>query len=437
MRRHTFPPGDFPNFARESALSDVLDLVQFAHANYFFEGADSTTALPYDRRPVKRGDPYDLVSIGAVGFGILAILVMAFRRWIVLAEACRRIEMILNSLEQIPRFKGAFPHFVQATTLKVVEWIPKDDGADLVETSLLIQGLICAREFFSGDSPQESRLRSRINCVCDAVEWSGFIRPSARPSLYWHWSPRYEWHLNTPITGWNEALIAYVLAAGSGSSPIDPEAYHVGWANEGRHRNGRSYHGHALPAGMPFGGPLFLSQYSFCGLDPRNLQDDYIDHWQQVVAHARINFEHCKRNPRGFGGYGLHGWGLTASDGPHGYLVSCPENDHGVLAPTAALSSFPFLPHEAEAALRSFLSYRGGKLWHEYGFVDAFSPGEKWISAWHLAINHGPVVAMIENFRSGLLWRLFMGAPDVQRGLRRLGFRRGPLILDSCSTGVE
>lgn len=149
----------------------------------------------------------------------------------------------------------------------------------------------------------------------------------------------HQWHLNTPITGWNEALIAYVLAAGPESSPIDPEAYHIGWANEGWHRNGNSYYGYALPAGMPYGGPLFLSQYSFCTLDPRNLRDAYVDHWQQVVAHARINFEHCKRNPKGHGGYGVHGWGLTASDGPRGYLVSCPENDHGVLSPTAALSS--------------------------------------------------------------------------------------------------
>ncbi len=413
----------FPDISRESALADVLDVVQLAHANYFVEGANDATSLPYDRRPVKQGDPYDLVSIGAVGFGILAIVVMTFRQWIAHPEACRRIDRIVDSLEQIPRFKGAFPHFVRATTLKVVQWIPRDDGADLVETSLLIQGLICAREFFSGDTPVESDLRKRINRLCNAVEWSGFVRPGARPSLYWHWSPKHEWHLNTPITGWNEALIAYVLAAGSESSPIDPEVYHVGWANEGRHRNGGSYYGHALPAGVPFGGPLFLSQYSFCALDPRNLRDDYVDHWEQAVAHARINFEHCKRNPKGHGGYGAHGWGLTASDGPRGYLVSCPVNDHGVLSPTAALSSFPFVPVEAEAALRSFLSYEDGRLWSKYGFADAFSPGENWISAWHLAINQGPIVAMIENYRSGLLWRLFMGAPDVQRGLHRLGFR--------------
>lgn len=168
---------------------------------------------------------------------------------------------------------------------------------------------------------------------------------------------------------------------------------------------------------------LFLSQYSFCTLDPRNLRDDYVDHWQQVVAHARINFEHCIHNPKGHRGYDVHGWGLTASDGPRGYLVSCPENDHGVLSPTAALSSFPFLPLEAEAALHSFLSYEDGQLWSKYGFADAFAPGENWISAWHLAINQGPIVATIENYRSGLLWRLFMGAPDVQRGLDRLSFR--------------
>lgn len=406
---------------RHSPLPLLLDAVQKAHGSYFWDGAHDQTGLPYDRKHKENAAVADLVSIGGIGFGIMVLVVLVHRKLISRKDACLRLLKIVQSLEQISRFRGAFPHFVRPSHLKIVRWKPRDDGGDLVETSLLVQGLICAREFFSGLSAEESDLRGRINMICDAVEWANYVRPGARPSLYWHWSAKYSWHKNTPITGWNEALVAYVLAAGSVNHPIDPEIYERGWKNDGKYLNGQSYYGHRLPAGAPFGGPLFLSQYSFCTLDPRQLFDDDFDYWQQALAHTRINFEHCHRNPNGYAGYGQYGWGLTSSDGPDGYVASCPVNDYGVLAPTAALSSFPFLPDQAEAALRSFLSYQNGDLWRAFGFVDAFSPAQNWISDYHLAINQGPIVVMIENFRSGLLWKLFMSAPEVSRGLKRLG----------------
>lgn len=409
-------------------LEDLLDLVQRAHASYFWEGAHPRTGLPLDRRFADRPDHYDLVSIGGVGFGVMAILVLVHRGWIERDAACERLALILESLENIPRFKGALPHFVTAERLDVVPLLEGDDGGDLVETALLLQGLICARQYFSGPHGTETFLRDRINRIFAGVEWTGFVRKNARPSLYWHWSPARGWHLNTPITGWNEALVAYVLAAGSDNYPIDPDVFHLGWTNEGKFLNGASYHGHRLPAGVPHGGPLFVSQYSFCALDPRSLRDRHINYWEQVVAHSKINFEHCRRNPRGHIGYGVYGWGLTASDGPHGYLVSCPTNDQGVLAPTAALSSFPFVPREAEAAMRAFLRFGNGRLWKRSGFVDAFAPGQSWVSSCHLAINQGPIVATIENFRSGLLWDLFMSAPEIRRGLDRLEIIRVPTI---------
>lgn len=415
-----FPAGLSGLQMAELPLEELLDLVQRAHASYFWEGAHPATGLPLDRRFADRDDHYDLVSIGGVGFGVMSILVLAHRGWVEWDAACERVALILDSLEKIPRFKGAFPHFVTAGSLDVVPLLAGDDGGDLVETALLLQGLICARQYFSGSTDMEIRLRARIGRICSDVDWPGFVRPEARPSLYWHWSPARDWHLNTPITGWNEALITYVLAAGSETHPIDPDVFHLGWTNEGKYLNGASYYGHRLPAGVPHGGPLFLSQYSFCALDPRGLRDRHIDYWDQVVAHSKINFEHCRRNPRGHIGYGIYGWGLTASDGPHGYLVSCPANDRGVLAPTAALSSFPFVPKEAEAALRAFLRFGNGLLWKRSGFVDAFAPGQSWVSSCHLAINQGPIVAMIENFRSGLLWDLFMSAPEIRRGLNRL-----------------
>lgn len=410
-----------PNFrpTDKTELPELLDAVQWSHGSYFWSGADADSGLPFDRLHVRDGASSDLISIGGVGFGLLAIVVMASRGWLPRSEAARRVDRIIASLERVPRFKGAFPHFVRRD-FSVVPLVPCDDGGDLVETALLAQGLICAREFFSFDEPEEIGVRVGVNRIVGLIEWANYVRPDARRSLYWHWSPKHFWTLNTPITGWNEALVAYVLAAGSEAFPIDREVFRVGWANEGNHRNGTDYYGHRLPAGVPFGGPLFLSQYSFCALDPRSLRDNDIQYWDQAVAHSRINFEHCRRNPNGHIGYGTYGWGLTASDGPKGYLVSCPVNDHGVLAPTAALSSFPFVPQESEMALRSFLRYGNGRLWTEFGFVDSFAPSQNWVSEWRLAINQGPVVAMIENFRSGLLWRLFMNAPEIKRGLDRL-----------------
>lgn len=404
-------------------LSELMELVQRRYAAYFWEGAHPETGLPFDRCSTDGRPISDLISIGGTGFGIMAILVSVHRQWVSRSNAHARISKIVATLERTPRFRGAFPHFINADTLEVVPFVPGDDGGDLVETALLVQGLICAREFFDATSDAEAGLRGRIDSLCGEIEWASYVRPNSRPSLYWHWSPKHEWTMNTPITGWNEALSTYVLAAGSARYAIEPEIFHIGWTNEGRFRNGSIFYGTALPAGSSFGGPMFLSQYSFCALDPRQMQDDQIDYWQQVVAHTSINFEHCRRNPNGHIGYGTYGWGLTASDGPSGYVVSCPVNDQGVLAPTAALSSFPFLPKEAEGALRGFLGYGNGRLLGRFGFADAFAPGQNWVSNCHLAINQGPVVAMIENFRSGLLWRLFMGAPEVKRGLARLGIR--------------
>lgn len=409
---------------QRAGISDLLDAIQRRTAAYFYEGAHRLTALPYDRLGTKGRIVSNLASIGGAGFGLMALIVMVHRNWLSRSEAVLRISTLLASLEAVKKHRGAFPHFVDVDRLDAVPLLPKDDGADLVETALLVQGLICTREFFNEISEAELDLGKRVARLVDAIEWNRFVRPGARPSLFWHWSPKHEWSLNVPITGWNEGLIAYVLAAGSRNFAIDPEVFHIGWTNGGAYHNGSEYYGHRLPAGSPYGGPLFVSQYSFCGLDPRGLHDGSIDYWDQVVAHSKINYEHCRRNPNGHLGYGVYGWGLTASHGPSGYLVSCPVNDTGIIAPTAALSSFPFVPEQAEAAARAFCSYGNGRLWGDFGFADAFAPSQNWVSDCCLAINQGPIVAMIENFRSGLLWHLFMNAPEIKTGLARLGIER-------------
>jgi hypothetical protein len=228
--------------------------------------------------------------------------------------------------------------------------------------------------------------------------------------------------MNHRIAGWNECLITYVLAAASPSHPIAPDVYHKGWTDSPVFHNGKSYYDVILPLGPPFGGPLFFSHYSFLGLDPRRLRDRYADYWMQNRAHTLINRAHAIANPHKFKGYGANCWGLTACDGNLGYNAFCPQNDHGVIAPTAALAAMPYAPAESMAVLRHLYENLGHRAWRHLGFVDAFNLSQDWFAGSHLAIDQGPIVVMIENHRSGLLWNLFMSCPEVRTGLSRLDF---------------
>lgn len=409
---------NFQSHHSHPPLDDCLEQIQRQTFRYFWDGAHPDTGLPFDKRLVTGEKATDAISISGVGFGILAIIVATERQWISRADALKRLATILANLKKSPRFHGAFAHFIHGTTADIIHFSDHDDGGDLVETTFLMQGLICAREYFSGSAKAEVALRADVILLFNEVEWNWFTRGQDGP-LYWHWSPRYDWIMNLPIHGWNEALCTYVLAAGSDTHPITPKSYHDGWARSGAMVNGQQYLGTTLPLGEPFGGPLFLTQYSFCALDPRGLSDRYADYWEQCVAHTRINHEYCQTIPQ-YASAGV--WGLTASEVQHGYAASSPTSDFGAIAPTAALSSFPFLPHEAESAMRSMLTYGNGKLLHDFGFADAFAPGSDWVAPTHLAIDQGPIIAMIENFRTGLLWQLFMKAPEVRRGLDSLGF---------------
>ncbi|WP_288142430.1 glucoamylase family protein [Mesorhizobium sp.] len=327
---------------------------------------------------------------------------------------------MLSFLELCPRYHGVFSHFLNGRTGETIRFRRKDDGADLVETALLFQGLICARQYFNAAEGQERRLRQRIDALWIAAEWNWFTRGGKQ--LYWHWSPNYGWAMDHTISGWNECLVAYILAAASPRHAIDPAVYHEGFAFGPAFLNGRSYYGIELPLGMDYGGPLFLAHYSFCGLDPRGLRDRHADYWEQNVRHTRINYAHCVANPHGHIGYGRDCWGLSSGHGPKGYVAHAPDRDIGVITPSAALASFPYLPDEAMRALRYFLHKPKHRMWGRFGFVDAFSECRNWYAKTYLAINQGPIVIMIENYRTGLLWNLFMGAPEVRNGLFKLGF---------------
>ena len=409
--------------AQLATLADeaLLERVQRQTFRFFWEAAHPVSGLVPDRRPTLAGQSNDLVTTGGSGFALMALVVAVERGWISREQALARLDAMLTVLVRATCYHGALPHFLDGRTGATIPFSRKDDGGDLVETSLLCMGLLTARQYFDRDTAAETRLRNMVSWLWEDVEWDWYAR-GGRGVLYWHWSPNNGWALEHEIRGWNECLITYVLAAGSPRYAIDPHIYHRGFATGRDFTNGRSWSGIELPLGPAFGGPLFFAHYSFCGLDPRGLEDRYASYWEQNRSHVRINHAHCVSNPKRHRAYGEHCWGLTASDDPDGYAVHAPDNDNGTIAPTAALASFPYAPEEAMKALRHFLGAFGERIWRRHGFVDAFCPQRDWYADTHLAIDQGPIILMIENFRTGLLWKLFMSVPEVRTGLRRLGF---------------
>jgi hypothetical protein len=409
-----------PNIAPESDDA-LLDRAQRETLDYFFSFAHPVSGMARERsNPAADYDYLETVTSGGTGFGVMALIVGASRGFLPRTAVCDRIRQIVAFLGRCQTYHGVFPHFLHGETGAAIPFSERDDGGDLVETAFLIVGLLCARQFFSGREPDEIELRASIDRLWHAVEWAWHTHDD--DVLYWHWSPRHGWDMDHAITGWNECLIAYVLAAASPTHAISPSVYHRGWTNSQVFRNGESYYGIELPLGPRFGGPLFFSQYSFLGLDPRGLRDRYADYWQQNCAHTLINRAYCIANPKGFTGYNAECWGLTASDGDVGYGAFCPGHDRGVIAPTAALSAMPYTPRESSEVLRHLHGLDRAR--SRFGFVDAFNMSRNWYAQGNLAINQGPIVIMIENYRSGLLWDLFMSCTEVSGGLRRLGFEQ-------------
>jgi len=416
----------------EPAISDdsLLTLVQYRTFQYFWEGAEPVSGMARERIHMDGIYPendMNIVTTGGTGFGVMAILTGIERGFISRQQGLERIQKITDFLAKADRFHGAWPHWLYGETGGVKPFSPKDDGADIVETAYLMQGLLAARQYFNQPTESEKKLVADINRLWEEVEWDWFTR-GGRHVIYWHWSPRYEWEMNFPVEGYNECLILYVLAASSTTHPVEPAAYHDGWARKGKIRGNSRPYGYNLAlkhnGAEEYGGPLFWAHYSFLGLDPRHLKDQYADYWEHNVNQTLINRQWCIENPGKYKGYGPDCWGLTAGYSPIGYAAHAPgrKTDLGVISPTAALGSFPYTPQFSMEALKCFYYRLGDKIWGKYGFYDGFSETANWYPKRYLAIDQGPEVVMMENYRSGLLWKLFMSCPEIQRGLDKLGF---------------
>jgi hypothetical protein len=414
-------------------LSDdsLLNLVEYNTFQYFWDGAEPVSGMARERYHIDgvyNENDMNVVTTGGSGFGVMAILVGIERNFITRTEGYNRLLHIVNFLKKADRFHGAWPHWLYGETGKVKPFSTKDNGADIVETAYLMQGLLTAREYFRTGSNEEQQLASEIDNLWKQVEWNWFTKNGKEDFLYWHWSPTFNWEMNNPIRGYNECLITYVLAASSPTYPISPEAYHKGWARNGNITSGNEKYGYKLIMKFndaeEFGGPLFWAHYSYLGLDPSKIKDRYADYRTLNRNQSLINWEWCKRNPLNYKAYSDSCWGLSAGYSPEGYAAHAPgeRTDLGVITPSAALSSFPYTPEQSMKALKYFYFTMGNKLFGKYGFYDGFSVDKNWYPKRYLAIDQGPEIVMIENYRSGLCWKYFMQAPEVIKGLERLGF---------------
>ncbi len=408
----------------------LFRLVQQQTFQYFWDGAEPVSGLARERfhaDDIYPQNDKNTVTSGGSGFGVMAILVGMERGFITRQQGKERLEKIVHFLETADRFHGVWPHWWNGETGKVKPFGKFDDGGDLVETSFMIQGLLCVRQYFINGDASEKKLAAQIDKLWREVEFDWYR--NGQNVLYWHWSPTNSWKMNFPVHGYNECLIMYVLAASSPTHGVPAAVYHEGWAESGAiKKNPPVYQEYKLEmhyqGSPPHGGPLFWSQYSYLGLDPRGLKDEYADYWKENTTQSLINYQWCVDNPKGYKGYGADSWGLTSSYSVKGYAGHAPseKNDLGVISPTAALSSFPYTPTQSMAAMKHWYTDMKDKLWGPYGFYDAFSVTDNWYTPRYLAIDQGPIVVMMENYRTNLLWNLFMGCPEVKDGLKKLGF---------------
>ncbi|HUR44684.1 MAG TPA: glucoamylase family protein [Candidatus Saccharimonadales bacterium] len=411
--------------SRLMSEEELLTSVQEATFRYFWDYAHPVSGLA--REALGSGDK---VTIGGSGFGIMALIVGAERGFISRPSAAARLVKILRFLEEkASRYHGAWSHWLDGSTGRTLSFSKYDDGGDLVETAFLIQGLLTARQYFMANAPLEREIRTRASRLWAEVEWNWYLGEPKGQQLFWHWSPNHGWKIQHKIGDhFDECLITYLLAIASPTHPIPPSCYTNGWAgpDPAKYVNGNVYFGIRQPVGWPMGGPMFFTHYSFVGFDPRLWRDPFCNYFQNNQSIARIHHAYAVANPGKHKGYGPNVWGLSASRGPDGYRAFEPRYDEGTVAPTAAIASMPYTPRESMAALNFYYHTLGKRLWGDFGFKDAFNLDRDWYEQGYLAIDQGPIIIMIENYRTQLCWKLFMSNKEITEGLKKAGWTKEP-----------
>jgi hypothetical protein len=404
---------------------ELLTMVQEASFRYYWEGAAPNSGMTRENLP---GNDR-VIALGASGFGMMALIVGVERGFVTREQAVDRLLQITTFLARADRFHGAWPHFLDDDTgHRLPVFGVFDNGADLVETSFLVEGLLAARGYFNSPNAKEKKLHDQITQLGEGVEWDWFRRFPDGPALYWHWSPEYAFVINNRLTGFNEVMITYLLAIASPTHGVPSSLYYSGWVGEAINNpyvNGQTYYGIKLDVGFKQGSPLFFTHYSYMGLDPHHLWDRFTNYFDNNRNMALINQRYCMANPGGYKGYSADGWGITAVDGPHGYVdyAPTPKLDDGTIAPTGAVSSILYTPEASLAAIKHFYRDLGAQLWGVYGFADAFNQSQDWVSGIYMGLNQAPMAVMIENYRSGVVWKSFMSNPGIRSVIEKAGFR--------------
>ena len=416
----------FSATTKSATDSELLDMVQKTSFRYFWDYAHKKSGLARER--LGSGNT---VTIGGSGMGIMTIPIAIERGWITREQGAAFTLKMVNFLKNsATRFHGIWSHWLNGETGTTIPFSTYDDGGDMVESAFMLQGMLAVRQYFDGTSTNEILIRQVIGQLWEAAEFDWYLQTSNSNYLYWHWSPKNAWKMNMPIKGWNEGMICYLLGIASPTHAIPAGTYSKGWAASG-YLNGKFFYQKKLYLGSDYGGPLFFTHYSFLGFDPRGKKDGIVNsgfgnepvtYFDNHRNTALIHYNYSINNPKSFAGYSKDNWGLTASDDPFGYTAHQPmSNDNGTISPTAALSSFPYTPVESMLALKYFYFQQGEKLWGVYGFKDAFNLKENWYADSYLAIDQGPIIVMIENYRTHLLWNLFMRNTEIQDMMPKIG----------------
>jgi len=396
---------------------EILDMVQENTFRYFWDYAHPVSGM------IPRDKDGDLVVMGGSGFEVLAIITGIQRGYITRTQGAERLlKMVIFLNEKADRFHGAWSHWLSGSTGEVKRFSEKDDGGDIVETAFMIQGLLTAKQYFNADDNIEKTIRETITKLWEEVEWDWYT--NGNPHILWHWSPNYDFEKNLVVRGFNEAMIVYILAVASPTHSVDASLFDSGWA-------GNNYVSRLDPATRSDqGGTLFMTHYSHLCL-PATISDKYIkqtpykNYFERHKKQTLLNRDWCIRQKGMYSYYNENCWGLTASKDPDGYKAHKPNlnSDNGTITPTAGVSAIIYTPQESIALIHYLIEDLSDKyLFGKYGFVDAFNFDRKWLAPDFLALDQGPIIVMIENYRTGLLWDNFMKNQEILTSLDKIGF---------------